>query len=357
MIPNVGPTTVRKLLQKFGSPVDALKATRSDLMSLERVGAKIADAFVKGVETADVDSVKKKLAAFNAAYISIEDDRYPSLLRNIYDAPIGLFVMGKADLNAPSLALVGCRNCSVYGQSMARKFAEKLARLGLSVVSGVARGIDTAAHYGALDAKATTIGVLGCGLDIIYPPENIDLYRLIPENGALISEYTFGTRADKQTFPMRNRIIAGMTSATVLAESDIKGGGMITARLACDYGKDVFAIPGRLDNPTSAGCHLMIKEGARLATCPEDIAEEMGFAGQFYFENLKKQGAENKDPNSLREDEQRVYETLSAGDACAIDEISSITGLSVQKILAATMMLELKKFILKRSDGRFEKRV
>ncbi len=356
LIPNVGAATLRKLIQRFGSPLDALRATRSDLMSLERVGAKIADAFIEGREKVDIDAIKRKLELFKADYICVDDDRYPRLLRNIYDAPVGLFVMGKADLNAPSIAVVGCRNCSVYGKIIARKFAENLSRAGLCVVSGLARGIDSAAHQGALDAKAGTIAVLGCGLDIIYPPENIDLYREIPINGAIISEYPFGTRADKQTFPLRNRIIAGMTTSTLLVESDIKGGGMITARLACDYGKDVFAIPGRIDQSTSAGCHAMIKDGARLVSSVEEILEEMGFTGQFVFESLEKNKKDSDSPQ-LAEDEAKVYAALAEGSALAIDEIAEITQLPVSKILPAAMILELKKFIVKRSDGRFEKRL
>ena len=357
LIPNVGSATLRKLLRRYGSPLDALNATRTELMQLERVGAKIADAFIAGRDNVNVDAVKSKLSSFGASYISMDDERYPRLLRNVYDAPVGLFVKGFADLNAPSVAIVGCRNCSVYGKLVARKFGETLSRMGLTVVSGLARGIDSAAHLGALDAKAPTVAVLGCGLDIIYPPENIDLYRQIGETGAVITEYPFGTRADKQTFPLRNRIIAGMSSATLLVESDIRGGGMITARLACDFGRDVFAIPGRIDQSTSAGCHAMLRDGARLVTTPQELAEELGFTGQFLFDFQKEKSVGNPDAPKLSDDEVKLYETLSSGDALAADEISEISNLPINKILAAAMMLELKKLIAKRSDGRWEKRL
>ncbi len=354
LIPNVGATTIKKLISKFGSPIDALKATRSDVMSLERVGAKIADAFIEGRDKVDVDLVKRKLKAFNAEYICIDDDAYPQLLRTIYDAPVGLYVAGKADLNTPSVAVVGCRNCSIYGSLVARKFGAGLASMGLSVVSGLARGIDSCAHQGALDVKGKTIAVLGCGIDIVYPPENLDLYRKIIETGAVISEYPFGTRADRQTFPMRNRIIAGMASATLLVESDIRGGGMITARLACDNGRDVFAIPGRIDQPTSAGCHLMINEGARLVTCVEDIANELGYTGQFQF-NFK--SAENQTEPSFEDGsiEATCYKVLSKGDALAADEIVALTKLSMPEVLSAMLSLELSKAVKKRNDGRWEK--
>ena len=358
LIPNVGAATLRKLLRRFGSPVDALKATRADLMGLERVGAKIADSFISGRDGVDIDSVKRRLQTFGADYVCLDDERYPRLLRNVYDAPVGLFVKGSADLNAPSVALVGCRNCSVYGRLVARKFAAAFGRMGLTVVSGLARGIDSAAHTGSLDAKAPTVAVLGCGLDIIYPPENVDLYRMIGESGAIITEYPFGTRADRQTFPMRNRIIAGMTSATLLVESDIRGGGMITARLACDFGRDVFAIPGRIDQPTSAGCHAMLRDGARLVTSPEELAEELGFAGQFRFDFQKPAASAGGDgAQKLNEGEMKVYSALASGEAMSADEIAESSGVAISGVLASAMMLELKKLVVKRSDGRWEKRL
>ncbi|MBO5780931.1 MAG: DNA-processing protein DprA [Opitutales bacterium] len=356
LIPNVGATTIKKLISKFGSPIDALKASRADVMSLERVGAKIADAFVEGRDKVDIDLAKRKLKAFNADYICIDDGRYPQLLRTIYDAPVGLYVAGSADLNSPSIAIVGCRNCSIYGSLVARKFGAGLGSLGLTVVSGLARGIDSCAHQGALDVKAKTVAVLGCGIDIVYPPENLDLYRRIIETGAVISEYPFGTRADRQTFPMRNRIIAGMTSATLLVESDIRGGGMITARLACDNGRDVFAVPGRIDSPTSAGCHLMISEGARLATCVEDIASELGYSGQF---ELGLKNSENPQKFNFEEGsiEASAYSVLSKGDALAADEISALAKLSMPEVLSAMLSLELSKAVKKRADGRWEKNI
>ena len=197
---------------------------------------------------------------------------------------------------------------------------------------------------------------MGCGLDIVYPPENVDLYRKIIETGAVISEYPFGMRADRQTFPMRDRIIAGMTCATLLVESDIRGGGMITARLACDNGRDVFAVPGRIDQPTSAGCHLMIKEGARLASCVEDVLEELGYSGQ--FELKFKKPSENKAPAAEFESgsaEEKILALLSKGDALSADEISARTSLGISEILAAMLSLELSFAAKKRADGRWEK--
>lgn len=369
-IPNVGPSTVRKLIARFGSPIDALKATRSDLMSLERVGAKIADAFVSGVDKVDIDAIKRKIAAYDADFICIDDDAYPARLRLIYDAPIGLYVAGKANLNADSIAIVGCRNCSVYGRLAAKKFANNLGLMGFEIVSGLARGIDTAAHFGALEVNAKTVAVLGCGLDIVYPPENVDLFKSIKNEGAIISEYPIGTRADKQTFPMRNRIIAGMSLGTLLVESDLKGGGMITARLACDYGRDVFAVPGRIDQSTSAGCHSLIREGATLATCAEEIADALGYGVQkvLNMEGIRQDCENSKNSENaqskrstqtaanLSESDSKILEALAKGDALAADEIAEITSLEISQILASAMMLELKKLIVKRTDGRWEKR-
>ncbi|MBR4598419.1 MAG: DNA-protecting protein DprA, partial [Opitutales bacterium] len=219
-------------------------------------------------------------------------------------------------------------------------------------------GIDSCAHQGALDSNSKTIAVMGCGIDIVYPPENVDLYRKIIETGAVISEYPFGMRADRQTFPMRNRIIAGMSCATLLVESDVRGGGMITARLACDNGRDVFAVPGRIDQPTSAGCHLMIKEGARMATCVEDILEELGYSGQFKLNFGGGKTAENGVPEfGNGSAEGKIHELLSKGDALSADEISERLGLDISEVLAAMLSLELSCAVKKRTDGRWEKTI
>ena len=177
----------------------------------------------------------------------------------------------------PCIAVVGSRRTTLYGQSVAKKLGSDLARLGFCVVSGLARGIDTAAHEGALSVGGKTAAVLGCGIDIVYPPENLDLYRRIVETGAVLSEFPFGRKADKQTFPMRNRVVAGISEAVVVVESDVQGGAMITARFAGEQGRLIYAVPGRIDQPTSHGCHQLIRDGATLFTGIDDILNELNY--------------------------------------------------------------------------------
>ena len=207
------------------------------------------------------------MAKAAATFITPRDVGYPRLLKEIHDPPIGLYRKGVYDFAQPCVAIVGSRRTTLYGQSVAKKLAADLARLGFCIVSGLARGIDTAAHEGALSVGGKTAAVLGCGIDIVYPPENLALYRRIEAEGAILSEFPFGRRADRQSFPMRNRVVAGIAEAVVVVETDVSGGSMITARFAGEQGRLIFAVPGRIDQNTSAGCHQLIRDGATLLTC------------------------------------------------------------------------------------------
>jgi len=359
MTPEVGAVTAMRLIRRFGSAEAALKASLNELTSVERIGDKTAAAIVEGRAKIDIDAVSAKVEGRGAKYITFEDSAYPRLLAEAPDAPIGLYVQGDVDLNAPCIAIVGSRKCSLYGQGVARKLGAVLAQSGLTVVSGMARGIDTAAHLGALEAGGKTVAVLGCGLDIVYPPENIDLYKRLAAEGALVSEFVLGTRADKQTFPIRNRIIAGLCLGVIVVESDSKGGSMITARLAAEYGRDVFAVPGRIDQPSSKGCHELIRDGATLVTCADDILESFSFAGRaalsLPFETSKKDD-EAESACALPPDEAAVYAVLKEGAALDASSVQESSGLKTGATLAALTMLELKKLISKRADGAYEKR-
>lgn len=361
-LPNIGPITLNRLLQEIGSdPREVLRASKSRLESVRGVGPETSDALVNWRTHFDLAREEARLAQAGAAFITARDDGYPRLLKEIHDPPIGLYRKGGYLFDRPGIAVVGSRRTTLYGQSVAKKLGSDLARLGFCVISGLARGIDTAAHEGALTVGGKTVAVLGCGIDIVYPPENYDLYRRIAETGAIMSEFPFGRKADKQTFPMRNRVVAGMCEAIVVVESDVSGGAMITARFAGEQGRLIFAVPGRIDQPSSAGCHQLIRDGATLFTNIDDLLNELN-----YLDGLRPQAisAPAGGPSVLEqvlaprlsEDERRVRASFDGGSILSIDALVAATGLAAHQVSAALMMLELKKLVVKRTDGTFEAR-
>jgi DNA processing protein len=302
------------------------------------------------------------MAKARVDFITHRDPAYPRLLREIPDPPVGLYRKGNYAFDRPAIAIVGSRRTTLYGQAVAKKLAGDLARRGFCVVSGLARGIDTAAHEGAIEARGVTCAVLGAGIDIIYPPENLALYRRIEESGALYSEFPFGRRADRQSFAMRNRIVAGMCEAIVVVESDVSGGSMITARFAGEQGRLIFAVPGRIDQPSSAGCHQLIRDGATLLTGVDDILSELNYLGGLRPSPIPiKEGEGNagagmlQDP-SWTEDEARVMSGFAGGAVLTPDALAAHTGLPTAQLSATLMMLELKRMIVRRADGAFEAR-
>jgi DNA processing protein len=242
---------------------------------------------------------------------------------------------------------------------VAKKLGAQLAQLGFCVVSGLARGIDTAAHEGALSVGGKTVAVLGCGIDIVYPPENLDLYRRIAETGAVLSEFPFGRKADRQTFPMRNRVVSGICEGVVVVESDVSGGAMITARFAGEQGRLIFAVPGRIDQATSHGCHQLIRDGAMLLTSVDDILSEMNYLDGLRPRAITTEGEsgvlEQLMPQ-LSEAERKIAAAFNGGAMLGVDALTAATGFGAAEVSAALMMLELKKVVTKRADGTFEAR-
>ncbi|MES1166931.1 MAG: DNA-processing protein DprA, partial [Pseudomonadota bacterium] len=266
-LPNIGPITLNRLLEELGGdPREVFTAGVHRLSAVKGVGPVISATIAGWREHFDLAREEARMAQANVAFITTRDPAYPKLLKEIHDPPIGLYRRGGYEFAEPCIAIVGSRRTTLYGQSVAKRLGADLARLGFCVVSGLARGIDTAAHEGALEAGGKTAAVLGTGIDLIYPPENLGLYRRLEETGAILSEFPFGRRADKQSFAMRNRIVAGICEAVVVVESDVSGGAMITARFAGEQGRQLFAVPGRIDQNSSAGCHQPIRDGATLLT-------------------------------------------------------------------------------------------
>ncbi len=345
LVPNVGPIRVRQLLERFGDAPVILSATRGQLQQVNGIGEETAAAIAAWETTIDLRGELKRIEEFGCRVVTQADDEYPRLLRQIYDPPLVLYIKGELlpkDRNA--VAMVGSRMTTHYGIEVARKLAYQLAYLGVTVVSGGARGIDSAAHQGALSAKGRTVAVLGTGINIVWPPENQELYERITNNGALITQFPFNRPGDKQSFPIRNRIVAGMTLGTVVVEANLTSGALITANFANDYGRQVFAVPGRIDSPRSKGCHELIKKGAKLCEGAEDILSEF----EYLFPPSNKLASPSETGQlpalELSENEQKVHDTLSE-EAVSIDEVIRKSGLPASSASVALLSLEMKRIV------------
>jgi len=359
-LPNIGPITLNRLLAEFGGDPRVILATdRRRLESVRGVGPETSAALAAWREHFDLAREEARLAQAGAAFITPRDEGYPRLLKEIHDPPIGLYRKGGYLFEQPCIAVVGSRRTTLYGQAVAKKLGAQLAQLGFCIVSGLARGIDTAAHEGALSVDGKTAAVLGCGIDIVYPPENLELFRRIAASGAILSEFPFGRKADKQTFPMRNRVVAGICEAVVVVESDVSGGAMITARFAGEQGRLLFAVPGRIDQPSSAGCHQLIRDGATLLTSVDDILDELSYLDGLRPKPITAAGEtpllEQLLPQ-LSEAEHKVADAFRGGAILGVDALTAAMGLAPAEISAVLMSLELKRIVQKRADGNFEAR-
>jgi DNA processing protein len=358
-LPNIGPVTLNRLLEELGGdPRQVFAVPRRQLEAVRGVGPAISETIATWTQHIDLAREEERMARSGADFVIQSDPGYPGLLKEIHDPPIGLYRRGRYDFSHPGVAIVGSRRTTLYGQGVAKRFGAELGRLGFCVVSGLARGIDTAAHEGALSVGGRTAAVLGTGIDIIYPPENLELYRRIEAGGAILSEFPFGRRADRQSFAMRNRIVAGMCGATIVVESDVNGGAMITARFAGEHGRLIFAVPGRIDQNTSAGCHQLIRDGATLLTGIDDLLSELNYLDGFRPPAIAEKPAEAAAgrPANLTAEEGSVFECFQGGSILAPDALAAQTGLSAAQISATLMMLELKRLVAKRADGAFEAR-
>lgn len=351
LIEGVGPVRVRQLLDHFGDAPRILAASKSDLLRVRSIGEDTAEAIAKWETTVDLAGELRRIQEFGCSVLTQDDADYPDPLRQIYDPPVVLYLKGALsarDKNA--VAMVGSRTTTHYGVEVARKLAYQLAYVGVTVVSGGARGIDTAAHQGALSAKGRTLCVLGTGLNIVFPPENKDLFDRIAENGAVLTQFPFNRNGDRQTFAIRNRIVAGMTLGTVVVEANLTSGALITANFATEYGRQVFAVPGRIDSPRSKGCHELIKKGAKLCEGAEDVLSEFEYL--FPASNRPPSPAETGVLPALElgPNEQKVYDALSREET-SVDEVIRRSGLPASAVSVALLGLEMKR-VIKQLPGK-----
>lgn len=353
MIEHLGPVRLRQLLAHFGTPQAILDASPSTLERVHGIGPDVARSIASWRSTVDIDAEWRRIEAHGCDVLTQEDAGYPDHLREIYDPPIALYVRGSLeprDRNA--IAVVGSRQTTPYGGEVARRLGYQLAYTGVTVVSGGARGIDTAAHQGALAAGGRTVAVLGTGIDIVFPPENAALYDRIAASGAVLTQFPFGRPADKQSFPIRNRIVAGMTLGTIVVEANLSSGAMITAQFAIDAGRQVFAVPGRIDSPRSKGCHDLIKKGAKLCEGIDDVLPEF----EYLFPPANRPSPNSPAPLpalELSEPEQAVHRALEGGELDT-DEVIRSSGLPASAASVALFSLEMKRLIRQLPGRRYQ---
>ncbi len=337
----IGPIRVRKLREALGSVEAVFSERGSTLARIEGIGQAAADSLSAWEKTFDLQKELDQIRELNLQVVDCEDEAYPEQLKEIYDPPLVLYYRG--DLEAArkrSIAVVGSRNTTYYGLETAKKLSYQMAYAGLTVGSGLARGIDTAAHQGALAAKGRTLAVIGSSMDLVYPPENRALAEMIAEKGGVVmSEFCLGTPPDKQTFPMRNRIVSGLSRGVLVVEAGEKSGALITARMALDQGRQVFAIPGRINDASSKGCHRLIKEGAKLVEGVEDILQEF----EFLFPTLENEPRQAW-PDDLSEEELQLLNVLELNEI-HLDEIIRKCGLPSAKVSSTLLRLEMRKLI------------
>jgi DNA processing protein len=339
----VGPDTGRKLLAAFGMPDQVFSAGYGAL--LKQVPERIASA----LDATDPDTDTLALIQQTLAWadqpgnhvITLADPEYPQTLLEIADPPLVLYAKGRSELlNKPALAIVGSRNATADGNANAHRFAEALSRAGLCVVSGLALGIDAAAHEGALLGEASTIAVIGTGADIVYPARNRALAHRLAAQGCLLSEYSLGVPAVASNFPRRNRLISGLSRGVLVVEAASQSGSLITAKMALEQGRDVFAIPGSIHSPLSKGCHQLIRQGAKLVESAQDILEEYGQMRGTGAKAARGQ-AENIGTNITDLDTLALFAALGH-DPVSIDELAARSGLSIAAVHASLLSLELE---------------
>jgi DNA processing protein len=359
LTPGLASRLSARVLRKFGSPEGVFRASLPELESCH-LPAPVAQAIAKKESfkraEKELDSIRKIAIC---SLLNWTEPEYPQNLLQIYDPPVLLYVRGDPQvLNLPSLSIVGTRRPTLYGTQMAQRLGRELAARGLVVVSGMARGIDAIGHQGAMDGQGRAIGVLGTGIDVCYPKENKKLYEKVLERGAILSEFPLRTHPAPENFPVRNRIVAGMPLGVVVIEGAQYSGSLITARLAMEFGREVFGVPGNVTQPVSFAPNLLIKQGAKLVTCAEDVIEELPTPVRAALVQAEQPEAEQRNllvAASLNGSAKKLYELLNAEESVPIDDIVERSGLNSSDVLATLFDLEMKGIIRQLPGKQFSK--
>ncbi len=357
LTPGLASRLSARVLRQFGSPEGVFQASRAGLEACH-LPSETSEA-VLGKKA--FPRAEKELAAVRkiagCSLLNWTEPEYPQTLLQIYDPPVLLYVRGDRQvLNLPSISIVGTRRPTLYGTQMARRLGRDLAARGLVIVSGLARGIDGIAHQGAMDAHGRAIGVLGTGIDVCYPKENKKLYEKVLERGAIISEFPLRTHPAPENFPVRNRIVAGLPLGVVVVEGAQYSGSLITARLAMEFGREVYGVPGNVTQPVSFAPNQLIKQGAKLVTCADDVIEELPTPIRAALVQAEQPEAEQRNllaAAGLNGSEKKLYELLSAEEPVHIDEIVERSGLNSSEVLATLFTLEMKGIVRQMPGKQF----
>jgi DNA processing protein len=350
MLPTMGPVRLRNLLAVFETPERILSATRDQLRRVEGIGNEVADQISNWQSMVDLPAELQRIREFGAAVITQESPEYPRSLREIHSPPIVLYVWGEIqERDHHAIGVIGARRTTHYGMESAKKLSYQLAYAGLTIISGLARGIDTAAHHGAIAAKGRTIAVIGSGLQEIYPPENRALAEKIHNgNGAIVSEFSMQIPPDRQTFPMRNRIISGWSNGILVVEAGLNSGALITASQAIEQGRSVYAVPGHINAPSAMGSNRLIQQGAKLVMSADDILDDL----QILLPEAKAIATAAARPlPELSPDERRVYDAIESAET-PIDQIAAKCDLPIGTVSSTLLRLELKRLV-KQLPGKY----
>jgi DNA processing protein len=354
LTPGVGSVLIKRLLDRFKTPEAVFRASLKELTKIEGLGEKVAGEIQKGPLEESVKRELSLLAKVGGKIIAFNDDAYPKRLKDIYDPPALLYIRGELRRQDElAVAIVGSRKTSPYGRWFTERIGQDLARHGVTIVSGMARGIDSVAHKGALQGGGRTIAVLGCGIDVIYPSENRDLFHQIIDKGAVLSEFPMGSRPEGGHFPRRNRIISGLAIGVVIVQASARSGSLITAGYALEQGREVFAVPGNVGAEGSRGTNQLIKEGAKLVESSEDILEDVLPQWRREGETVREAEAPDRD---LTGEEKVLYELLGE-TPLHIDSIIRESRLDPGKVSSLLLNLELKGLISQWPGKCFSKKM
>ncbi len=349
-VSGLGAITVKRMAERFGSLTAVFEVSEGDLLGVQGIGPEKARQFAEDLKGARSDDELALAAKKGVKLVTWVDEGYPALLKQIADPPLVLYVAGQVSaLDVPAVAVIGTRHPTVYGRETARRFGFQLAAAGYVVVSGLASGIDTEAHVGAVQAKGRSVAVLGGALDRLFPRENAGLARdMVAKGGAVVSEYPFGRQPDRQTFPMRNRIVSGLCKGVLVVEAPLNSGTMITVGQALDQNRAVMAVPGRIDSPASQGCHKLVREGARLVTSVDDVIEEV----QDLLTGMRREqgrgaadGAVDRRPDVPLSAEERRVMALVESEGTPADVLVRGSGLDAGQVNALLIGLQLKRLV------------
>lgn len=352
MIPQMGPVRLRRLLDAFDSAEKVLRASADQLASVEGITRVVAGNIARWSDFADPAEEMKKASNLGAHIITAKDDEYPPALREIHDPPIVLYVRGNlTERDRQAIAVVGSRKATHYATESAKKLSFQIAYAGLTIVSGLARGIDTAAHQGALAAKGRTIAVIGSGLGCLYPPENAELAERIAASGAVISEFPIDTAPDRQTFPIRNRIVTGCSFGVLVVEAGANSGALISANMAAEQGRTLYAVPGRIDQPAGLGSNRLIQQGAKLVITAADVLDDL----PLIFRVTPELPAAAT-PTELTANQQKVFDALGSEEA-SFDSVMMTSGLTAAAVSSNLLALEMRRLVKQLPGKRFVKLV